>query len=407
MRRHLTAAVAVLAFLPLAGCGNDATEPTAGESSPSDSPTEASTSPSTPEPTEATDTASPSDEATTAAPPVTTLVYYLVDDPRGIRIAREPHELPAEDTAAAAVAAMVAGPADPDYATPWNPDTKVLGVTRQGGVVTVDLSEQARESGAGPDAARRMVQQLVYTVTEVTGAADKVLLTIEGRKPGELWSGVRWTKPVGRADPMVVRNLVQIDTPAEGGTSGRRLTVTGEAATFEATVPWRVVDATGAVVRKGFTTAAEGMTLSPYSFTVRLKPGTYAVEVSEDDASGGEGGVPPRTDTRTVTVAAICALAALVTAVTLRLAPGATTLLLRTDGSHRPTTSASASEDVAERVARLGERYHCSRTGLADGEIPLHAVVLRDGRVRVTSFDEGWAVYQGERPGRLMSVCAR
>lgn len=302
MRPHLTAAVAVLALAALAGCGNDAAEPTAGESSPTDSPTEASTSPSTPEPTEATDTASPTDEATTAAPPVTALVYYLVDDPRGIRIAREPHELPAEDTAAAALAAMVAGPDDPDYATTWDPDTSVLGVSRQGDVVTVDLSEDARSSNAGPDAARRMVQQLVYTVTEVTGPTDKVLVTVEGQQPGRLWGGVRWTKPVGREDPMVVRNLVQIDYPAEGGTSGRRLTVTGEAATFEATVPWRVIDATGAVVRKGFTTAEEGMTLSPYTFTVRLEPGTYTVEVSEDDASGGEGGVPPRTDNRTVTV---------------------------------------------------------------------------------------------------------
>src|SRR5689334_1808530 len=85
-----------------------------------------------------------------------------------------------------------------------------------------------------------------------------------------------------------------------------------------------------------------------------------------------------------VRLAAICALAALLTAVTLRLAPGGETLLLRTDGSHRPTTSTAASDAVAERVARLGERYHCSRTGLADGEIPLHAVVLRDGRVRLT-----------------------
>lgn len=305
MRRHWTAAVALLALAALAGCGNDAAEPTAGESTPTDTPTEAASteaSPSTPEPTGSTDAASPTEDATTAAPPVTALVYYLVDDPRGIRIAREPHELPAQATASAAVAAMVAGPDDPDYATTWNPDTKVLGVARRSDVVTVDLSADARTSDAGSDAARRMVQQLVYTVTEVTDPQDRVQLTIEGRKPGDLWGSVRWTKPVGREDPMVVRNLVQIDTPAEGGTSGRRLTVTGEAATFEATVPWRVYDASGALVRKGFTTADEGMTLSPYSFTVRLKPGTYVVEVSEDDASGGEGGVPPRTDTRTVTV---------------------------------------------------------------------------------------------------------
>ncbi len=299
MRRHASLVAGLLLVGALAGCADDSPETTSGDSSPTDSPTEAS--PSTPEPTEATDSSSPTDEATTEAPPVTSLVYYLVDDPQGLRVAREPHALSAETPLKAAIEAMIAGPDDPDYASTWDPATEVLGISENGKVVTVDLSEAARTNGGGSDAATRMVQQLVYTVTELTGKDTKVMLHVEGEPAGDLWGTVSWTKPIGRDPDMAVRNLVQIDFPAEGGTSGRKLTVSGEAATFEATVPWRVIDANGDVVRKGFTTAAEGMTLSPYSFTVRLKPGTYTVEVSEDDASGGEGN-PPRTDTRTVTI---------------------------------------------------------------------------------------------------------
>ena len=290
----------------LAGCGDgQGSAKQSAEPSTEQSSTPASPTGSSPTSTPAAETSTPSESPSLVQPPVQELVYYLVDDPTGVRLAREPHELPATDdpgtTAAAAVEAMVAGPDDPDYATTWDPDTRVLGVTDADGTVTVDLSGDAARTSAGPDAARLMQQQLVYTVTEVLGHDAAVRLLLDGKPVDELWGGVRWSRPVRREDPMTVRDLVQIDTPAEGASSGRRVQVSGEAATFEATVRWRVVDATGGVVRSGFTTAAEGMTLSPYSFTVRLRPGTYTVEVSEDDASGGEG-EPPRSDTRSFTV---------------------------------------------------------------------------------------------------------
>ena len=94
---------------------------------------------------------------------------------------------------------------------------------------------------------------------------------------------------------------MQIDSPTEGASVTSPVTVSGEAAAFEATVPWRVLDDQGKVVQKGFTNAAEAFTFSPYSFTVELDPGTYTIEVLEDDPSGGEGGTPMK-DTRTVTV---------------------------------------------------------------------------------------------------------
>jgi hypothetical protein len=73
-----------------------------------------------------------------------------------------------------------------------------------------------------------------------------------------------------------------------------------------------------------------------------------------------------------------------------------------------PDETVSQSVDpTAQRVERLNERFGCSASGLDEGVIPLHAVVVVRDRVRVTTFDHGWAVHQGELPGTLMSVCAR
>ena len=60
-----------------------------------------------------------------------------------------------------------------------------------------------------------------------------------------------------------------------------------------------------------------------------------------------------------------------------------------------------------DRAARLDVRYRCSHTGLAAGVIPAHAVVKVGRQVRLTSFDAGWAMHLRQRPGTLISVCAR
>jgi hypothetical protein len=229
-------------------------------------------------------------------------VYFLADTRTGLRLTRELRDLPGADPVQEAVQAMIAGPQDPDYRSTWNPRTKVLSAGRTRNVVTVDLSPAARKADAGSEAAQRMVQQLVYTATEAAGRPRaKVRLSIAGQPAGDLWGAVSWTDPVGRADPAEVRMLVQIDSPRDGATAGSPVKVSGEADAFEANVPWQVLDGKGTVVRQGAATALEGMTFSPYSFRVRLPPGTYTVRVAEDDVSGGEGGAP-MADTKRITV---------------------------------------------------------------------------------------------------------
>lgn len=288
-RRRRRRAVGVLLLVLVAGCtGEPGAEPSGTTSSPAVEPTT--------EPTEPT--ASPTPAATTVR------VYSMVDTRSGLRLARENRDVTGDDPLVLAVEEMIAGPDDPDYSTAWNPATEVLGVTQADDVLTVDLSEDARTANIGSEGAALMIQQLVWTVTDAAGAEDAaVLLTVAGEPAGELWGVVSWDTPVTRADPMSVRVLVQIDEPREGAATGTSVTVTGEAAVFEAVLPWSVLDSAGTEVTSGTTMTAEGQTFAPFSFTVDLEPGTYTVVITEDDPSDGEGGTPT-SDTRTITVSA-------------------------------------------------------------------------------------------------------
>ncbi|NCT92358.1 hypothetical protein GXB85_15570 [Cellulomonas sp. APG4] len=281
-RRAVAVAVTTLA---LAGLGACATE----------EPAEPTASPSP--------TAEPSAEPTPTEEPageVDVAVHYVVDTRAGLRLAREWRTVPDDEPLQHAVEAMISGPEDPDYTTTWNPATTVLSVASEPGSVTVDLSADARTANVGSEGAALMIQQLVHTATALDPEAAVTLL-IEGEPAGELWGAVVWDEPVLRADPLGTRVLTQIDEPREGATATSPVRVAGEAAAFEANVPWQVLDESGAEVTSGFTMTSEGMTFAPFGFDVELEPGTYTVVITEDDPSDGAAGTP-MSDSRTFTV---------------------------------------------------------------------------------------------------------
>lgn len=231
-------------------------------------------------------------------------VHYVADTPAGFRLYREFHRVTTADPASDAVREMLADPTgdDPDYRTLWPAGTALrVPVTAANGMITVDLSSEASGPAMiGGEAAELTVQQLVFTVQGALQSTDPVRLLVDGEPVAELWGSVSTGEPVRRADQYAVRSLVQIDAPADGARVGRTVEVSGEAAVFEATVPWEVLRG-GTVVQSGFTMAAEGQRFAPFSFALTLEPGEYVVRVTEDDPSDGEGR-PPFTDTKTITV---------------------------------------------------------------------------------------------------------
>lgn len=232
---------------------------------------------------------------------VTTAVYFMAETRTGPRLVREMREVVDTDPAAAAVKLMIEGPTDPDYFSPWNTAAVVRGIATSAGAVEVNLSPDARTANIGSAGAALMIQQLVYTVTDATDPSAAVTLLIDGEPAGELWGAVSWDEPVTREAEEDVRQLVQVDYPIEGATVDSPVNVEGDAAVFEANLPWRILDEDGAPVEVGFTMTEEGQRFAPFSFSVDLEPGRYIVEITEDDPSGGEGG-EPMSDTRTITV---------------------------------------------------------------------------------------------------------
>jgi spore germination protein GerM len=282
-----------LVVLLVAGCGGTAPGPGGGSPTP---PTPAPPSPSVPSPSAPSPSEPPAGER--ALP-----VYYVAETAAGPRLQREFHRVAGADPGSDAVREMLANPTgiDPDYRTPWPAGTALRSpVTAAGGVISVDLTGVAGGAQVGTAGAEMTVQQLVYTVQGALQSTDPVRILLDGQPAEELFGAVSVAEPVARGDIYATRSLVQIDAPAHGAVVGRTVQVTGEAAVFEATLLWDVLQ-DGAVVRSGVTSTAEGQRFAPFSFTVDLDPGDYVVRIAEDDPSGGEGR-PVLTDDKAITV---------------------------------------------------------------------------------------------------------
>lgn len=279
--------VVATVMLLLAGCSPaPLPAPTAGPTAVSS----ATPSPTSPSP-------SPIITPTPAAP--MGLVYFVVDTTRGFRLVRESRREAAD--ARGAVEGMIAGPHDPDYLSSWPKDTRVLGIEQRAGVISVNLSGEARGANVGASGEAIMVQQLVWTVTGAVDPTAPVLATIEGEPAS--WGHLSWDEPLTRQDALDVRLLVGIDSPGEAESVTSPVRLSGEANVFEATLPWRVMRPDGTVIQEGFVTTTEGQAFAPWELTLTLPPGSYVFEVHDSDPSGGESTRPPDRDSRTFTVA--------------------------------------------------------------------------------------------------------
>ena len=237
--------------------------------------------------------------ADTATSPWVVPVYYVGDTGAGPRLFREKHVGPpsrSDDKVLDAVQQSVDGDAfDPDYRSDWPAGTHVDAVRAGGGATTVALSGgslSARPAGVSAAGARAALQQLVYTVRANLGNDRPVRFEVDGSRAATLL-GVPTPGDVAAASRDTTLAPVSIDSPADrrsrdlGGLRSP-VTVTGSASAFEATVQWELEQG-GTVVKRGFATARECCTLSPYTFRFSAPPGDYTLVVHDEDPSGGEG----------------------------------------------------------------------------------------------------------------------
>ena len=306
------AAVTALALGVLAGCGDDGSDraddpaPAGSTSSPgSTEPSEPTTS------AEPTDTASPSVTAEPDPGETSTVpVYYVGDSPMGPRLYREFRKVSGDPALGAADMVAAGVPADPDYraAFPVDGSFSSVRLDEQAGLVIAQVPDDRwadRPADMSRKQARLAVQALVYTVQGALQSRAPVQVVGEAGGPAVPLFGIDTDGGVANADQLDVLSLVSVTSPESGAEVSGTFTASGVASSFEATVPWEVRDASGAVVLDGFSTAEGWMDrLYPWQSEVDvsgLAPGEYTFAAMTDDPSGGEG-PGPFEDTKVISV---------------------------------------------------------------------------------------------------------
>jgi Immunoglobulin-like domain of bacterial spore germination/Sporulation and spore germination len=215
-------------------------------------------------------------------------VYVLGETGTGARLYREFRPGDRADPVRAAVAGLSAVPSDPDYRSPW------LGVpaavTRTGATATVTFTTAPRLSGADTAVA---VQQVVYTVTAADPAVTRVRVVAPGL-PAALTATA-----LGRGAQLDLLAPVWLLDPVDGGAAGTRLTISGTASVFEATVSIEVRRGSAVMARTTATASVGAPGRGDWTATVSVPAGDYVIaayEASEKD--GSRVGV----DTKRVTV---------------------------------------------------------------------------------------------------------
>jgi spore germination protein GerM len=186
--------------------------------------------------------------APSASPAATTAfrIYLFQPDPAGgdARLVPVTRTVPPTlAVATAAVRELLAGPA-PDEAgllTMIPAGSRLLGITLDGSVATVDLTGTF-ESGGGSASMLGRLAQLVYTATQFP-TVDAVRLRLDGTPVESLGGeGVIVGAGLGRADTTASLPAIFVDQPTWGGELASPGRVTGLANVFEAQFQLQVFD---------------------------------------------------------------------------------------------------------------------------------------------------------------------
>ncbi|MFS3128862.1 Gmad2 immunoglobulin-like domain-containing protein [Nocardioides sp. Bht2] len=236
--------------------------------------------------------------------------YYLGEGPRGPVLFREfrRSETPIEGLDQG-IAALMETPADPDYRTAWQAGD-LHSAAYDGEEITVQVAATVagdRPSELTPREAHLAVQQVVYTLQATVGDRAPVAFLIDEdgnqTRTATRVLGVATDGPVGNAPVLKTLSLVNITRPESNQGFGNTLQAQGVANSFEATVPWEILDADGSVVDSGWA-QAEGWAskmLYPWQTEIdlsALSPGEYTFVARTDDPSGGAEGNGPFEDTK-------------------------------------------------------------------------------------------------------------
>jgi immunoglobulin-like protein involved in spore germination/sporulation and spore germination protein len=246
-------------------------------------------------PAPSNDPGSPS-ASPTASPmpsPTQTMTYELWFNYDGYLFVTHRTEPFTEGVGTRAIEMLLGGPTDAEDAarvgTSINPGTRLLGLTIDDGVATVNLDEtfSAEET---PAIAVGSLSQIVYTLTQFD-SVDGVVFEVDGT-PLTNFGGYEVDGAQRRADFADQLPWILVESPGIGQRASSPVRISGSADVFEAVVSIAILDERGRTVASTFTMATCGTGCrGAYSTDVlydvgTTQPGTIRVyEVSAMDGS--------------------------------------------------------------------------------------------------------------------------
>ncbi len=209
--------------------------------------------PSGPEASPGAPSGSPDPAESPGAATIVRTYFHLGGEPGSAGLVPLLREVPeTRAVATAAMQALLAGPTADERAertiTSAVPDgSRLLGLTIEDGIATVDLSSEF-ESGGGSMSVFVRLGQVVFTLTQFP-TVDTVLFEIEGQ-PITVFSseGVVLDGPVGRDQYADLLPTIFVDRPAHRAAIGNPARITGSANVFEASFLITLLDGDGATI---------------------------------------------------------------------------------------------------------------------------------------------------------------
>lgn len=289
--------VIVLATLALAACGTNAATPiaqlpvTSTTSTPATSiipeATTTTLTPSTTTTASTSTTTSVAQVTTTSASPSTTKAngtmvvapYFYIDEaghpnrtgPFVAPVAREVDQTVA--VARAAIEQLLAGPTSgerqglPAISTSIPAGVRLLGLTIDEDIATIDLSKEFAATDTSPTVAQRAAQ-VVFTMSRFDSVSE-VLFRQEGRPVAiQVGDGNLVSRPVGIHDYLEFAAALSVESPIYGGPGGNPLRVTGFGAAFEATFQYALTDDDGLIIEEGIAMTNNGTGWGGFDFTI-------------------------------------------------------------------------------------------------------------------------------------------
>jgi germination protein M len=198
----------------------------------------------------------------------------------------------------AAVTALLAGPSSSERSagvdTQVPGGTKLLGLTIDKGIATVDLTSEYQAGGGSASMTMRLAQ-VVCTLDQFP-TVKGVLFKLDGQSVDVLGGeGIVIDHPLRCANYSDLMPAILVESPAIGQAVSNPVTISGTANVFEANVTVDIIDSDGHVVGTAFTTATCGTGCrGTFSVTIPYKVDAVqqgTIVVHDDDAAGN--GHPP------------------------------------------------------------------------------------------------------------------